>query len=31
MFGSCVWHNEPRHWSDNGAELTIRSDEKTDF
>jgi hypothetical protein len=31
MFGSCVWHNEPRQWSNDGAELTVRSDEKTDF
>lgn len=31
MFGSCIWHNEPRQWSAGGAELTVRSDEKTDF
>lgn len=31
MFGSCIWHNEPREWSVNEAELTVRSDEKTDF
>ena len=31
MFGSCIWHNEPREWSVSGGELTVRSDEKTDF
>ena len=31
MFGSCIWHNEPREWSVNGGVLTVRSDEKTDF
>ena len=31
MFGSCVWHNEPGQWSANDRELTVRSDEKTDF
>ncbi len=31
MFGSCIWHNEPREWSVNGGKLTVRSDEKTDF
>ena len=31
MFGSCIWHNEPREWSVNGGELTVRSDERTDF
>ena len=31
MFGSCIWHNEPQEWSVNGGELTVRSDEKTDF
>ena len=31
MFGLSAWHNEPRQWSLNDGELTVHSDDKTDF
>ena len=31
MFGLSAWHNEPRQWSLNDGELTVQSDDKTDF